>query len=86
MLGRNHPLDVRTAIPKIGTRACAGCDGPVLVLNDMLGLNSGHVRRHVKQYANLKATVVAAVSQFRDEVREGNSPEKSPDLREVRRG
>jgi 3-methyl-2-oxobutanoate hydroxymethyltransferase len=61
-------------VPTIGIGAGAGCDGQVLVLNDLLGLNSGHVPRHVKAYANLKETVVEAVTQFRDEVREGTFP------------
>ncbi len=61
-------------IPTIGIGAGAGCDGQVLVLNDLLGLNSGHVPRHVKEYANLKQTVVQAVGQFRDEVRQGTFP------------
>ena len=62
------------AIPTIGIGAGAGCDGQVLVLNDLLGLNPGHVPRHVKAYANLKDTVVEAVTQYRDEVREGKFP------------
>jgi 3-methyl-2-oxobutanoate hydroxymethyltransferase len=61
-------------IPTIGIGAGAGCDGQVLVLNDLLGLNPGRVPRHVKEYANVKATVVEAVTQFRDEVREGKFP------------
>ncbi len=61
-------------IPTISIGAGAGCDGQVLVLNDLLGLTSGRVPRHVKQYANLKDTVVQAVSQFRDEVRQGKFP------------
>ena len=62
------------AIPTIGIGAGAGCDGQVLVLHDLLGLNPGHVPHHVKAYANLKDTVVKAVTQFRDEVREGKFP------------
>jgi 3-methyl-2-oxobutanoate hydroxymethyltransferase len=61
-------------IPTIGIGAGAGCDGQVLVLHDLLGLNSGHVPRHVKEYANLKQTVVQAATQFRDEVRQGTFP------------
>jgi len=61
-------------IPTIGIGAGTGCDGQVLVLNDLLGLNPGRVPRHVKTYANLKNTVVDAVGQFRDEVREGKFP------------
>ncbi len=63
-------------IPTIGIGAGAGCDGQVLVLNDLLGLNTGHVPRFVKEYADLKKTVVQAVSQFRDEVRQGKFPGK----------
>jgi 3-methyl-2-oxobutanoate hydroxymethyltransferase len=62
------------SIPTIGIGAGAGCDGQVLVLHDLLGLNPGHVPRHVKSYANVKDTVVEAVTQFRDEVREGKFP------------
>lgn len=61
-------------IPTIGIGAGAGCDGQVLVLHDLLGLNPGHVPRHVKTYANLKQTVVDAVTQYRDDVRDGTFP------------
>ena len=63
-------------IPTIGIGAGAGCDGQILVINDLLGLNSGHVPRHVKEYADLKTTVVQAVARFRDEVRQGTFPGK----------
>jgi len=63
-------------IPTIGIGAGVGCDGQILVVNDLLGLNSGHVPRHVKQYANLKDTVVKAVGQYRDDVRQGTFPGK----------
>jgi len=52
----------------------------VLVLHDLLGLNPGHVPRHVKEYANLKNTVVEAVTQFRDEVRQGKFPGEAGEL------
>ena len=61
-------------IPTIGIGAGAGCDGQVLVIHDLLGLNPGRVPRHVKAYANLKETVAKAVTQFRDEVRQGKFP------------
>lgn len=63
-------------IPTIGIGAGAGCDGQVLVINDLLGLNTGHVPKHVRAYANLKQTVVEAVGHFRDDVREGAFPGK----------
>ncbi len=61
-------------IPTIGIGAGTGCDGQVLVVHDLLGLNPGHVPKHVKAYANVKATVVEAVTQFRNDVREGKFP------------
>ncbi len=63
-------------VPTIGIGAGAGCDGQVLVLNDLLGLNPGYVPRHVKAYADVKQIVVESVTRFRDEVREGKFPDK----------
>jgi 3-methyl-2-oxobutanoate hydroxymethyltransferase len=63
-------------IPTIGIGAGAGCDGQVLVLNDLLGLSPGYVPRHVKAFANLKEIVVESVTRFRDEVRDGKFPGK----------
>ena len=61
-------------IPTIGIGAGAGCDGQILVLNDLLGLGSTQLPRHVKTYADLNKTIVDAVTCFRDEVREGRFP------------
>jgi len=62
------------SIPTIGIGAGVQCDGQVLVLHDVLGLNSEYVPRFVKSYADLKTAVVDAVRQFRDEVREEKFP------------
>jgi len=62
------------AIPTIGIGAGAGCDGQVLVLHDLLGLNPGHVPHHVKAYADLKKATMDAVRQYCEEVREGKFP------------
>ena len=62
------------SIPTIGIGAGAGCDGQVLVLNDLLGLTSGRVPRHVKANADLKGQIARAVTQYRDEVRAGTFP------------
>ena len=62
------------SIPTIGIGAGPDCDGQVLVLHDLLGLTEDHVPRHVKAYANLKAAISLAVSQYRDEVRNGQFP------------
>ena len=57
-------ITASVAIPTIGIGAGAGCDGQILVLHDLLGLDPGRVPRHVKAYANLKETVVEAVTQY----------------------
>jgi 3-methyl-2-oxobutanoate hydroxymethyltransferase len=61
-------------IPTIGIGAGAGCDGQVLVTNDLLGLTSGYVPRFVKAYADLKTTITDAVTRFRDDVRASRFP------------
>ncbi|MEM8866085.1 MAG: 3-methyl-2-oxobutanoate hydroxymethyltransferase [Planctomycetota bacterium] len=64
----------QVAIPTIGIGAGADCDGQVLVVNDVLGMTSGYVPKFVKAYAKLQSEVTQAVSEFRDEVREGSFP------------
>ena len=61
-------------VPTIGIGAGAGCDGQVLVVNDLLGLTAGRVPRHVKAYADLRRLAVEAVTRYRDEVRDGTFP------------
>jgi 3-methyl-2-oxobutanoate hydroxymethyltransferase len=61
-------------IPTIGIGAGAGCDGQILVLHDLLGLNPGHTPRHVKAYADLSKTIIDAVTCYRDEVRQRKFP------------
>ncbi|REJ69660.1 MAG: 3-methyl-2-oxobutanoate hydroxymethyltransferase [Planctomycetota bacterium] len=62
------------AIPTIGIGAGRDCDGQVLVINDLLGINSGYVPRFVKAYADVATTIDSAVKQFREEVRDGRFP------------
>lgn len=61
-------------IPTIGIGAGAGCDGQILVIQDMLGLTPGRLPRHVKTYAKLRDTISEAVARYRDEVRDGTFP------------
>ena len=63
------------AIPTIGIGSGPHCDGQVLVLHDMLGLNQRFQAKFVKAYANLGEQVRAAVRQFADEVRDGRYPD-----------
>jgi 3-methyl-2-oxobutanoate hydroxymethyltransferase len=62
------------AIPTIGIGAGPDCDGQVLVVHDLLGLTSGYVPKFVRPYADLKGLIHGAVSQFRDDVRQGAFP------------
>jgi len=61
-------------IPTIGIGAGAGCDGQVLVINDLVQLTTGRLPRHARAYADLKTVVVESVTRFRDEVRQGTFP------------
>ena len=62
------------SVPMIGIGAGPECDGQILVLHDMLGLNEGFSPRFLKRYAELGAGVREAVGRFVGEVREGAYP------------
>lgn len=64
-------------IPTIGIGAGKYCDGQVLVLHDMLGLNERKVPRFVKQYADLSEQILQAVRQYKEEVEQGLFPDES---------
>lgn len=61
-------------IPTIGIGAGPDCDGQVLVLHDMLGLQDRMVPRFVKRYANLAGQVTDAVTTYKQEVESGAFP------------
>jgi 3-methyl-2-oxobutanoate hydroxymethyltransferase len=61
-------------IPTIGIGAGPACDGQVLVLHDMLGLNDQFTAKFVKKYAALAEDVREAARVFAAEVREGRYP------------
>ena len=63
-------------IPTIGIGAGPGCDGQVLVLHDMLGLNEQFAPKFLKHYAKLGEAVREAVRSFAAEVRDGKYPGK----------
>jgi len=67
-------ITAKVKIPTIGIGAGVGCDGQVLVTNDLLGLTSGYVPRFVKAYADLQGVIGKAVTAFRDDVRGGKFP------------
>jgi 3-methyl-2-oxobutanoate hydroxymethyltransferase len=65
------------AVPTIGIGAGPRCDGQVLVLHDMLGLNEGFTPKFLKRYAELGAAVRSAVSEYAGEVRSGQYPDEA---------
>jgi 3-methyl-2-oxobutanoate hydroxymethyltransferase len=65
-----------SAIPTIGIGAGPSCDGQVLVLHDMLGLNEGFEPKFLRKYAELSGIVREAARQFADDVRAGTYPGK----------
>ena len=75
--GMAEPLAARITtdipIPTIGIGASPQCDGQVLVMEDMLGLNP-KPPRFVREYAHLGPAIEAAVVQFADDVRNRRFP------------
>jgi len=61
-------------IPTIGIGAGAGCDGQVLVLHDMLGLNPDFKPRFARRFADGAALVRAGAARFAESVRRGEFP------------
>ena len=61
-------------VPTIGIGAGPQCDGQVLVLHDMLGLNEQFAPKFLKHYGKLGQVVREAVRAYAAEVREGKYP------------
>ncbi len=68
-------ISEKLTIPTIGIGAGAGCDGQVLVFQDILGLNRGFTPKFVKRYAELGDATVDALSRYAADVRSGAFPE-----------
>jgi 3-methyl-2-oxobutanoate hydroxymethyltransferase len=62
-------------IPTIGIGAGPACDGQVLVLPDLLGLNDRFSPKFLKRYATMAEDTRQAVRRFADEVRGGVYPD-----------
>jgi 3-methyl-2-oxobutanoate hydroxymethyltransferase len=62
------------SIPTIGIGAGPGCDGQVLVIHDMLGLQDEISPKFVKRYAEGRQAFLDAFRRYRDEVRSGAFP------------
>ena len=62
-------------IPTIGIGASQYCDGQILVLDDLIGLNPINVR-FVKKYSNIRKEIFNAVLNYSKEVRNKKFPLK----------
>ena len=61
-------------IPTIGIGAGAGCDGQVLVLHDMLGLNPGFAPRFLRKFADVGQVAGDGVKEYVRTVKDGEYP------------
>ncbi len=70
----------KLTIPTIGIGAGAGCDGQVLVYQDMIGMQSNYladdifVPKFVKQYANVGDVMIKAFQDYVNDVQNGSFP------------
>jgi len=63
-------------VPTIGIGAGGDCDGQVLVLHDVVGLENRVTPRFVRRYASLHDQGVEALARFADDVRSGAFPSR----------
>ncbi|MFT4032073.1 MAG: 3-methyl-2-oxobutanoate hydroxymethyltransferase [Siphonobacter sp.] len=62
------------SIPSIGIGAGSGCDGQILVMHDMLGINQEFKPRFLRRYADLAGTVREAVLHYVNDVKAVDFP------------
>ena len=66
----------RLKVPTIGIGAGSDCDGQVLVINDMIGLNDGFVPKFAKQYKTLHEEITSGTKEYIKQVKSGDFPTK----------
>ncbi len=61
-------------IPTIGIGAGVDCDGQVLVIHDMLGMNKGFNPRFLRRYADIHSVMTGAIEQYIKDVKDKDFP------------
>ena len=64
-------------IPTIGIGAGNGCDGQVLVMHDMLGINSEFKPRFLRKYLNMDEQITGAIKQYITDIKSSDFPNES---------
>lgn len=64
-------------IPTIGIGAGNHCDGQVLVMHDMLGINTTFKPRFLRQYLNMYEQINGAVKNYINDIKSGDFPNAS---------
>ena len=64
-------------IPTIGIGAGGNCDGQVLVMHDMLGINTEFKPRFLRRYLNLDEQITSAIEQYVSDVKSKDFPNES---------
>ena len=65
------------SIPTIGIGAGGNCDGQVLVMHDMLGINTEFKPRFLRQYLNMSEQIDGAIKQYVTDIKRGDFPNES---------
>ena len=68
-------------IPTIGIGAGPHCDGQILVLHDILGLNMDFVPKYVRVFDDLGSRMKKAIDAYAQSVRSGEFPDKEHSYR-----
>lgn len=69
-------ISAAVRIPTIGIGSGVACDGQVLVIHDLLGMDESFRPRFVRRYASLEKTIRDAVDAYAKDVKSGHFPSK----------
>lgn len=67
----------KLSIPTIGIGAGAGCDGQILVYQDMLGTFTDYTPKFVKRFAEVGEVMRNAFAEYNRQVKEGSYPDEA---------